>query len=276
VDDSPLENRTVVITGAARGVGAALAAALAGRGARLALLDHDGAALRATAAALPAATVALRVDVTDNEALHDDAEVVRERLGPPSAVVANAGVAEAGLFALSDAATWRRVVEVNLVGSAQTARAFLPDLIRTAGCWRAMFDQVMARIAGRFGRVEPRATARSYLLGLLSATERKNCWQLAEQAARPGLPDRPRRRRDSHPAGRPAPSRPQPRPDHAECPRDPPPARRRLRRTGHDCRQTAALVHLAKTPPGRSPTQPLPTAVRRRTCWIDHKTALEY
>ncbi|GAA3352958.1 hypothetical protein GCM10017744_004190 [Streptomyces antimycoticus] len=54
--------------------------------------------------------------------------------------------------------------------------------------WRVLFDQAMARIAGRFGRVEPRATARAYLLGLLSATERKNCWQLAEQAglARPG------------------------------------------------------------------------------------------
>ncbi|MFI5886467.1 IS701 family transposase [Streptomyces sp. NPDC051554] len=46
----------------------------------------------------------------------------------------------------------------------------------------------MARIAGRFGRVEPRAAARSYLLGLLSNVERKNCWQLAEQAGhtRPG------------------------------------------------------------------------------------------
>ncbi|MFB6837876.1 IS701 family transposase [Streptomyces sp. NPDC056361] len=40
----------------------------------------------------------------------------------------------------------------------------------------------MARIAGRFGRVEPRATARAYLLGLLSGVERKNCWRLAEQA----------------------------------------------------------------------------------------------
>ncbi|MFE1251463.1 IS701 family transposase [Streptomyces sp. NPDC058741] len=51
-----------------------------------------------------------------------------------------------------------------------------------------MFDQAMARIAGRFGRVEPRAAARAYLLGLLSGIERKNCWQLAEQAglARPG------------------------------------------------------------------------------------------
>ncbi len=51
-----------------------------------------------------------------------------------------------------------------------------------------MFDQVMARIAGRFRRVEPRASARAYLLGLLSQAERKNCWQLAEQAGhvRPG------------------------------------------------------------------------------------------
>lgn len=51
-----------------------------------------------------------------------------------------------------------------------------------------MFDQVMTRIAGRFGRVEPRAAARSYLLGLLTGVERKNCWQLAERAGhkRPG------------------------------------------------------------------------------------------
>ncbi|MFE3143910.1 hypothetical protein [Streptomyces scopuliridis] len=43
--------------------------------------------------------------------------------------------------------------------------------------WLATFDQVMARIAGRSGRVEPRASARAYLLGLLSKAERKNCWQ---------------------------------------------------------------------------------------------------
>jgi SRSO17 transposase len=51
-----------------------------------------------------------------------------------------------------------------------------------------LFDQAMARIAGLLGRVEPRAAARAYLLGLLSGTERKNCWQLAEHAghSRPG------------------------------------------------------------------------------------------
>ncbi|MFI6673114.1 IS701 family transposase, partial [Streptomyces sp. NPDC050481] len=51
-----------------------------------------------------------------------------------------------------------------------------------------MFNQVMARIARRFQRVEPRATAHAFVLGLLSGVERKNCWGLAEQAghARPG------------------------------------------------------------------------------------------
>ncbi|MFF7147786.1 IS701 family transposase [Streptomyces griseoaurantiacus] len=51
-----------------------------------------------------------------------------------------------------------------------------------------MFEQAMARIAGRFRRVEPRATARAFVLGLLSGVERKNCWRLAEQDghARPG------------------------------------------------------------------------------------------
>ncbi|MEU3607969.1 transposase [Streptomyces sp. NPDC035033] len=50
------------------------------------------------------------------------------------------------------------------------------------------FDRIMGRMAGRFGQVEPRATARAYLLGLLSGVERKNCWGRAEQVghARPG------------------------------------------------------------------------------------------
>jgi SRSO17 transposase len=49
-----------------------------------------------------------------------------------------------------------------------------------------MFDEAMARVADRFYRVEPRATARAFVLGLLSAVERKNCWGLAEQAGHVG------------------------------------------------------------------------------------------
>jgi short-subunit dehydrogenase len=133
MDDSPLKDRTVVVTGAARGIGAALANALARRGARLALLDHDEQALQAVAAGLPGVALALPVDVTDSTALTDVAKVIRGRLGPPSVVVSNAGIAEGGPFALSDPVTWRRVIAVNLIGSAQTARAFLPDLVQSAG-----------------------------------------------------------------------------------------------------------------------------------------------
>jgi SRSO17 transposase len=45
-----------------------------------------------------------------------------------------------------------------------------------------MLDELMGRVAGRFGRVEPRRTARAFVTGLLSGTERKNCWWLAEWA----------------------------------------------------------------------------------------------
>jgi SRSO17 transposase len=48
--------------------------------------------------------------------------------------------------------------------------------------WRVLFDELMFRVAGRFARVEPRRTAREFVLGLLSPAERKNCWWLAEHA----------------------------------------------------------------------------------------------
>jgi SRSO17 transposase len=54
------------------------------------------------------------------------------------------------------------------------------------GGWCSLFDEVMAQVAGRFRRVEPRRTARLFVLGLLSGVERKNCWQLAEHAGLAG------------------------------------------------------------------------------------------
>jgi SRSO17 transposase len=48
--------------------------------------------------------------------------------------------------------------------------------------WRAGFDEVFARVAGRFAQADSRRRARMYLLGLLSGAERKNSWTLAEQA----------------------------------------------------------------------------------------------
>ena len=128
-----LRGRTAVVTGAARGVGAALARELSARGARVALLGLEEEALAAVAATLPTPALARHVDVTDDAAMAEAAEEVRRRLGEASVVVASAGVAEGGPFIDSDPATWRRVIEVNLVGSSVTARSFLPDLLDTRG-----------------------------------------------------------------------------------------------------------------------------------------------
>lgn len=132
---SPLRGRTAVVTGAARGLGEAVARKLADRGADVALLGREENALARVRDSLtgPGRALCWEVDVTDDAGMARVAAEVRERLGAPSVVVANAGVAEGGPFAESDPATWRRVIEVNLIGSAVTARSFLPALFDTRG-----------------------------------------------------------------------------------------------------------------------------------------------
>ncbi|MFF1401664.1 SDR family oxidoreductase [Streptomyces sp. NPDC058294] len=130
---SPLKDRTVVVTGAARGLGAALVREVARRGARPVLLGHEKNPLDDLAAQLPTRALAIEADVTDLPALRRAARETHRRLGTPSVVIANAGIAAGGLFADTDPAEWRRVIDVNLTGSAQTARVFLPDLRATAG-----------------------------------------------------------------------------------------------------------------------------------------------
>lgn len=133
LDEHVLRGRTVVVTGAARGVGEAVARELAARGAKVALLGLEEERLAGVAATLPTLSRHWQVDVTDDEAMATTAQEVRSRLGAASVVVANAGVADGGPFADSDARTWRRVIEVNLIGSAVTARSFLPHLLETHG-----------------------------------------------------------------------------------------------------------------------------------------------
>ncbi|MFI2227558.1 SDR family oxidoreductase [Streptomyces fradiae] len=133
VVESPLRGRTAVVTGAARGLGAAVARELSLRGARVALLGREERTLARVAETLPGDCACWEVDVTDDRGLARVGEDIRVRLGAPSVVVANAGVAEGGPFAESDPEVWRRVIEVNLVGSAATARTFLGDLFATSG-----------------------------------------------------------------------------------------------------------------------------------------------
>ncbi|MGW2346941.1 SDR family oxidoreductase [Streptomyces sp. NPDC001661] len=125
--------RTAVVTGAARGIGAAVAGQLAARGFRVALLGLEERGLAQVAEGLPTTSWCWPVDVTDAAEMGCVAGEIRERYGPVSVVVANAGVAQAALFAEAEPADWRRVIDVNLIGSANTARAFIPQLLDTGG-----------------------------------------------------------------------------------------------------------------------------------------------
>lgn len=128
----PLSGKVVVITGAARGLGAELAGQLAEAGATVALLGLEPGELASVSAGCPGSHW-WEVDVTDGAALVRVAMEVLDRLGPADVVVANAGIATGGPLLLADPSSYDRVIEVNLLGSVRTARAFLPQLVQTRG-----------------------------------------------------------------------------------------------------------------------------------------------
>ncbi|MGW7378794.1 SDR family oxidoreductase [Streptomyces sp. NPDC054794] len=128
-----LEGQVVVVTGAARGVGELLARKLSARGAKVALVGLEADALKEVSGRLHSESDHWYADVTDHEAMARVAHEVKERFGKVDIVVANAGVANGGPFVDSDPQAWRRVIEVNLIGSAVTARAFLPVLTESRG-----------------------------------------------------------------------------------------------------------------------------------------------
>ncbi|MDW4901623.1 SDR family oxidoreductase [Streptomyces californicus] len=132
-EEGPLRGRTAVVTGAARGLGKAIAKELATRGVKVAVLGLEEGTLSEVADELPTASRCWGVDITDDAAMARVAEEVSRVMGPVSIVIANAGVAEAGPFVGSDPDSWRRVIEVNLIGSAVTARSFMPQLLETRG-----------------------------------------------------------------------------------------------------------------------------------------------
>ncbi|MFE5164914.1 SDR family oxidoreductase [Streptomyces sp. NPDC056697] len=128
-----LEGQVAVVTGAARGVGELLARKLSARGAKVALVGLEPEELKRVSKRLPTDSAHWHADVTDAEAMARVAGEVVERFGAVDIVCANAGVAQAGPFLDSDETAWRRVIEVNLLGSVTTARAFLPALIASRG-----------------------------------------------------------------------------------------------------------------------------------------------
>ncbi|MDP1584160.1 MAG: SDR family oxidoreductase [Bradyrhizobium sp.] len=131
---APALQKVALVTGAARGIGLAVAKRFLAEGWRVALLDIEGALLAGAVAGLknPDTTMALPCDVSDSGAVADAVAKVGARFGRLDALVNNAGIAVfAPLLETSDA-DWKRVLEINLTGPFLCTKAAVP-LMREFG-----------------------------------------------------------------------------------------------------------------------------------------------
>lgn len=128
-----LTGRVVLVTGAARGIGAATARLLAARGARLALVDMDTATLATFAAELGDQHVSFTADVTDQASLDAAVAGTVQALGGIDVVIANAGVAGYGTVRQIDPAAFARTIDINLTGVFRTAHTAIPHVIERKG-----------------------------------------------------------------------------------------------------------------------------------------------
>jgi NAD(P)-dependent dehydrogenase (short-subunit alcohol dehydrogenase family) len=129
-----LAGRTIFITGAAGGIGAATAALMAERGASLVLVDLDGHGLEQTVKEIgDDQAIGVVADVTDLASLEAAVAQGVERFGGIDGVLANAGIGSFGSVLGVDPAAFRRVIDVNLTGVFHTVRAALPSVIERRG-----------------------------------------------------------------------------------------------------------------------------------------------
>jgi len=125
------DGKVAVVTGAGRGIGAAVAAALAGDGVRLSLLGRDAAALQRVCADLGGADCAYPIvaDVAVAASVQSAFVAARRHFGPVHLLVNNAGQAASAKFTDTDEALWHRLMGVNLTGTYLCTRQAVTDML---------------------------------------------------------------------------------------------------------------------------------------------------
>lgn len=123
---SEFQNQVAVVTGAAQGIGFAIAKLLTERGAKTCLLDVDPERVSASANALgdDSQVLGLYCDITDEASLHRARETVMEKFSRVDILVNNAGVYPHATFREMDMAEWDEVFNINTKGMFLTTRAF--------------------------------------------------------------------------------------------------------------------------------------------------------
>ena len=125
-------DRHAVVTGASRGIGSTIAAALAAKGARVSLLGRDAGNLHTVSKALGGASVAAPIvaDVTDATSVTAAFKQAREQFGPVHILINNAGQAASAKFTNTDEALWNRIMAVNVTGTYLCTRQAVPDMLQ--------------------------------------------------------------------------------------------------------------------------------------------------
>ncbi len=123
-----LEGATVLITGAARGIGRATAARFVQEGARVAVCDLDSDTAADTAAELGALAMPFTLDVASRSSFTDCVEAVRAALGPIDVLVNNAGIMPAGAFEDERDEVTDAILDINVRGVITGTRLVLPEM----------------------------------------------------------------------------------------------------------------------------------------------------
>jgi NAD(P)-dependent dehydrogenase (short-subunit alcohol dehydrogenase family) len=146
---SQLAGLHAVVTGASRGIGVVIAAALVAEGVRVSLLGRDEGSLRRVAEELggDVSARAITTDVTDSGSVQKAFTVARGHFGPVQLLVNNAGQAASAKFTATDETLWNQLFAVNLHGSYFCCRQAVPDML-SAGFGRIVN---VASIAGLRG-----------------------------------------------------------------------------------------------------------------------------
>jgi len=142
-----LAGDVVAITGGARGIGRATAAALIAQGARVAIGDIDAALAERTAQELGSGTVGLPLDVTNRTSFATFLDEVENRLGALDVLINNAGIMPIGSFAEETDATAIRMIDINLHGVIYGSKLALERFIPRN---RGHLVQI-ASVAGKMG-----------------------------------------------------------------------------------------------------------------------------